>query len=100
MDPIIGENQGVKVFAGPREDPFFLDFFRFRDVVNGAGANANLDNVEAPRFGDTYVTSFASEEEAVDTFAGTNVLAVVIELPKTMLQRTTINTWLESKRRI
>ena len=99
-DPIIGESQGIRIFAGPREDPFFLDFFRFRDVVNGAGADAGLPNVEDPRFGENYVTSFAEPGEAMDTFAGTNVLAVVIELPKSMLQGTTINTWIESKRRM
>ncbi|MEO1053741.1 MAG: DUF4331 family protein [Bacteroidota bacterium] len=97
-NPIIGESNGVRIFAGTREDPFFLDFFRFRDVVNGAGDNAGLE-VEDPRFGMEYATSFRDAENAEDTFAGTNVLALVVELPKTMLGGPTINTWLESKRR-
>jgi len=61
---------GIKVFAGERDDPFFFDLNAFNDLtskpcvpVNGircAGAGA-----------------------PADTFAGTNVLSIVVELPIT-----------------
>jgi len=94
-EPTIGEGAGIKVFAGPRDDPFFMDFFRFVDIVNGAGAALGLD-VPAPLEGDAYPTSFRSE--GTDTFTGTNVLSVVIEVPKSSLgSSNTFSSWLESK---
>lgn len=93
--PNIGENNGVKLFAGPRDDPFFMDFFRFVDIVNGVGASLELD-VPAPMAGDTYPTSF--RDQGQDTFSGTNVLSVVIEVPKSSLGTSqTFNSWVEAK---
>ncbi len=63
---------GVKLFAGPRQDPFFFDFFQFNAVIGGM----------APE-------GFKSADEAVDTFDGANTLSVVIELPNSMLGATT-----------
>ena len=35
-----------------------------------------------------------------DTFAGTNVMSIVVEVPKSMVGTSgTINTWVESKRK-
>lgn len=94
-DPEIGTSNGVSVFAGPRDDPFFMDFFRFVDIVNGAGAALGLE-VPAPLEGDAYPTSF--RDEGMDTFSGSNVLSVVIEVPKSSLgTSTTFSSWLESK---
>ena len=56
---------GLTVFAGLRDDPFFFDLSRFREVVGGQA------------------TSFRNP--GIDTFAGMNALAVVIELPRAML---------------
>jgi hypothetical protein len=56
---------GLTVFAGVRDDPFFFDLARFRQVVAGEE------------------TSFRNP--GVDTFAGTNALAIVVEVPRTML---------------
>ncbi|CAN5870455.1 hypothetical protein BH20GEM1_BH20GEM1_10970 [soil metagenome] len=56
---------GLTVFAGVRDDPFFFDLARFRQIVAGEE------------------TSFRNP--GVDTFAGTNALAIVVELPRTML---------------
>jgi hypothetical protein len=94
---IIGSADGISIFAGPRDDPFFMDFFRFVDIVNGAGAALGLD-VPPPLEGDAYPTSF--REEGVDTFTGTNVLSVVIEVPKSSIGTgDTFSSWLESKMR-
>ena len=94
-EPSIGEGAGIKIFAGPRDDPFFMDFFRFVDIVNGAGAALGLD-VPAPQEGENYPTSF--REEGIDTFTGTNVLSIIIEVPKSSLGSSdTFSSWLETK---
>ncbi len=72
---------GIKVFAGPRDDPFFFDLNRYKAILAGT----------APGFSST----------GTDTFAGTNVLSVVVELPKTLIGATgNINVWLETKKKI
>jgi len=69
---------GLKMFAGPRDDPFFFDFARYSEIIGG---NA---------------TSFNSP--GADTFAGSNVLSIVVEVPKTMIGTSgAINTWVEAK---
>jgi Domain of unknown function (DUF4331) len=77
--PNIATNaNGIKVYAGPRDDPFFFDLVRFREILAGTQ------------------TSFRSP--GVDTFAGTNVMAIVVEVPKTLLgTAATINIWGETK---
>jgi len=72
---------GIKVFAGPRDDPFFFDLNRYKAILGGT----------APGF----------SNPGTDTFAGTNVLSVVVEVPKTMIGATgNINVWLETKKKI
>ena len=63
---------GVKLFAGPRQDPFFFDFFQFNAVIGGMAPGG-----------------FKTAEEAEDTFDGSNTLSIVIELPNSMLGTTT-----------
>jgi hypothetical protein len=80
--PVIATQNGIKVFAGPRDDPFFFDLNRFRQIIGG--------------------TATAFNNPGTDTFAGTNVLSVIVELPKTMLNASSgkINLWLETKKKI
>ncbi len=79
--PIIGTGGGVKVFAGPRDDPFFFDLNRYKAILAGT----------APGF----------NNPGTDTFAGTNVLSIVVEVPKTLLNSTgSINVWVETKKKI
>jgi hypothetical protein len=75
----VGTNtNGIKVFAGPRDDPFFFDLARFKEIIAGTQ------------------TSFRTP--GVDFFAGTNVMSIVVEVPKTMLgTATSINIWAETK---
>ena len=77
--PTIGSNTGgMKLFAGPRDDPFFFDLVRFKEIIGGTQ------------------TSFRSP--GVDTFAGTNVMSIVVEVPKSMLgSAASINVWAETK---
>ena len=79
--PSIGNNAGIRVFAGPRDDPFFFDLVTFRKVLAGT----------APGF----------NNPGADTFASTNVLSVVVEVPKSMLgAAATLNTWAVTKRKV
>lgn len=71
---------GIKVFAGPRDDPFFFDLDRYKAILAGTA------------------TGFATPGN--DTFKGTNVLSVVVEVPKSLIAATgAINVWLETKRK-
>lgn len=74
---------GISYFAGPRDDPFFFDFAQYSAIINGQASGFR--------------------EEGIDTFAGTNVLSVVIEVPKHMFSDDivveTINAWVETKRK-
>lgn len=79
--PFIGTSgEGIKVFAGPRDDPFFFDLARFKEIL--AGSEGSFRN------------------PGVDAFAGTNVMSIVVEVPKSMLgSAATINVWAETKTR-
>lgn len=89
-------DSGIKMFAGPREDPFFFDFGTFNAVIGG-----DADN-NGPNGG------FQTAEDAVDTFDGTNVLSIVVEIPNSLLGPTVDhpagfdvqvwNTWVEAKK--
>jgi len=59
---------GVSLFAGPRQDAFFFDFFQFNAVIGGM----------APE-------GFKAEGEATDTFDGANTMSIAIEIPNAML---------------
>ncbi len=90
-EAIVASNNGMQFFAGARDDSFFFDLNRFNEVVAGEVSGFN--------------------EVGEDTFAGTNVLSIVIELPKSMLGTGAIgvnpqapNTpiysmWVEAKRK-
>ena len=72
---------GTMIFAGPRDDPFFFDLSRFKEIIAGTQ------------------TSFRSP--GVDAFAGTNVMSMVLEVPKSLLgSATTLNVWAETKTKI
>ncbi len=78
--PIIKNQNGMKFFAGPRDDPFFFDLGQFKHII--AGDSSSFNN------------------PGTDTFAGTNVLSTIIELPKSMLGNSpTISVWAETKKR-
>lgn len=64
-EPAIAERNGLRLFAGVRDDPFFFDFARFSAILAG----------EASSFRDP----------GVDTFAGLNVYAIVVEVPVDLL---------------
>ena len=68
------------VFAGPRDDPFFFDLDQYHAILAG----------KAPGF----------NNPGKDAFAGTNVMSVVVEVPKKLLNSTgKINVWLTTKKK-
>jgi hypothetical protein len=87
----INEEDGMKFFAGPREDPFFFDLDQFNSVVFGSGTSFN--------------------NPGTDYFANLNVLSIVVEFPKSMIPAGTVgvnpfaentpiyNVWVETKRK-
>ena len=79
-EAIVKTKNGISLFAGPRDDPFFMDFAQYSDIIAGNASGFN--------------------DPGSDTFAGTNVMSIVVEVPKAMIGGTgTINTWVESKRK-
>ena len=77
---VTATNNGMQFFAGPRDDPFFLVFAQYSEIIAGNATSFN--------------------NPGSDTFAGTNVMSIVVEVPKTMLGGTgTLNTWVETKRK-
>jgi len=69
---------GIKAFAGPRDDPFFFDLEQFHKITGGTASGFN--------------------NPGHDTFAGTNVLSVVVEVPKSMLNSSgKLGVWLQTK---
>ncbi len=75
-------SNGIKVFAGPRDDPFFFDLDQYKKVIGGTATGFN--------------------NPGNDTFKGTNVLSIVVEVPKTLLGASTgkVNLWVETKKKI
>ncbi|WP_430409068.1 DUF4331 family protein [Kordia sp.] len=75
---ITANNNSMKFFAGPRDDPFFMDFAQYGEIIAGNATSFN--------------------DPGTDTFAGSNVLSIVVEVPKSQIGGSgTINVWAEAK---
>jgi hypothetical protein len=79
---ILGSANGIQVFAGPRDDPFFIDLEQFFRIVPDrkpvSGPLSQLPNTPS-------ASSFRSATQALDYVRGFNDMAIVIELPTSML---------------
>ena len=64
-DANVGTGNGLTVFAGVRDDPFFFDLTQFQAILAGQA------------------TGF--DEPGTDTFAGLNVYAIVVQVPLSLL---------------
>lgn len=87
-------SNGMQVFAGPREDPFFFDLNQFftifpdrayslaSSIVNTSGQTVSTSpaNPNQPM-----ATSWRPAGQAQDFLKGFNVLSIVVELPKSLL---------------
>lgn len=82
INTVHGSAGGVQLFAGVRDDPFFIDLEQFfRIVPDRKPATGPLSQLPAT----PTATSFRSASQAVDFLRGLNGLAIVVELPKAML---------------
>jgi uncharacterized protein DUF4331 len=84
--------KGIKVFAGPREDPFFFDLAQFFKIVpdrnfGNHGAGKSVPAASASSFRGFAAGSGCDTSPSQDFLAANkfNVLSLVIELPRTML---------------
>jgi len=74
---------GMQVFAGPRDDPFFFDLNQYHKIIAGTATGFN--------------------NPGSDAFAGTNVMGLVVEVPKSLLGTPTggkFNVWAQTKKKI
>lgn len=85
---------GMQVFAGPREDPFFFDLEQFGNILPDRLTPPGLK--PAPPAGQANIpqaTSWRPPGQAKDFLANLNVLAFVVELPKSRLGNGKIRVW-------
>ena len=69
--PIVFNQSGIKIFCGPRDDPFFFDFIGFSNFLGGPFVPIAGNGLRP------------SGQTPIDAFAGANVGAIVIEFPIT-----------------
>lgn len=77
---VVANQNGASMFAGLRDDPFFFDLGQYSAIIGGTASSFN--------------------DPGTDTFAGTNVMSIVVEVPKSLLGGSgTLNTWVETKKK-
>ena len=79
---VLGSPSGMQVFAGQRDDPFFLDLERFfRIIPDRKPERGPLSRIpETP-------TATRFRDPGVNFFTGINANAIVVELPESELTR-------------
>ncbi|HEX8696531.1 MAG TPA: DUF4331 family protein [Longimicrobium sp.] len=82
VDTSLGSAAGMQVFAGIRDDPFFIDLEQFfRIVPDRRPSHGALSQLPAT----PSASSFRPAGQAVDYLRTFNALAIVIELPESQL---------------
>lgn len=89
---LVSASGDLRVFAGPRNDPFFFNLDGFRrtvDTVRGAAGGLSFDagncpavNLETSNALVAQLTTDADDSVATDDFDGANILALVIQVDK------------------
>ena len=74
---------GMTVFTGPRDDPFFIDLFG--DMSLTSVLNAAFTGALGEPVGSAAEQTLAFADPGVDDLAGVNVLAIVLQLPKSAI---------------
>jgi hypothetical protein len=82
INQVIGTASGIQVYAGAREDPFFLDLEQFLRILPDRKPNTGaLSQIpDSPT-----ATTFRATGSAVDALYNSNLLSIVIELPTAQL---------------
>jgi hypothetical protein len=78
----LGSATGMQVFAGAREDPFFIDLEQFLRILPDRKPSTGpfSEIPDSPS-----ATTFRSASAAVDILKGLNLLSIVVELPASQL---------------
>ena len=83
------EGDGVKLFAGPRDDPFFIDLEQFfRILPDRRPENGPLSEITQ---GPLTFREAMGSNPAVDFLRGINDMAIVVELPTAMIANSATN---------
>jgi hypothetical protein len=96
---IVSDNGGLRVFAGRRDDPFFLEYNGFVNAVTAANEAVAAGAVQFDEADKGCPTLSAEQQTALigalqsgnggvpptNTFRGQNVLALVIQVDKTIV---------------
>ncbi len=82
INQVLGTAGAMQVYAGAREDPFFLDLEQFLRILPDRRPNTGPLSLipDTPS-----ASSFRTAATAVDALKGTNVLSIIIELPTAQL---------------
>ena len=82
INTTLGSSTGIQVYAGVRDDPFFIDLEQFFRILPDrkpvTGALSQLPSTPS-------ASAFRPAGQAVNFLNGFNVLSIVIELPTSML---------------
>lgn len=97
LSGITSENGRLRVFTGLRNDPFFFNLAGFREtarIVTGAASSLTFDAAGCPAVDSatsnalvTQLQSAPGGGPAPDSFANFNVIAIVVEVDKTILTK-------------
>ncbi len=87
---------GTTVFAGPRSDPFFFDLERFFQILPDRATP--ITGVPDPTPNTPKAASWRAPGAAQDFLANYNVLAIVVELPKTQIGNGVVGLWCTTSR--
>jgi len=83
------ESDGIKLFAGPRDDPFFIDLEAFFRILPDREPEAGpLSHIMQ---GPLTFRPTTGDHPAVDFLRGVNDMAIVIELPTSMIANPATN---------
>ncbi|MEZ4320877.1 MAG: DUF4331 family protein [Myxococcota bacterium] len=79
----------IKVFAGPRNDPFFMEFTGFTNAVAAVVAAGVVPDGTCPTVdvatSNALVAALTNSGAPVDTFAGSTVQSLVVQVDKTVV---------------
>lgn len=76
---------GLSVFAGAREDPFFFDATQFNKMFPDRNAGSTAQSCLPASFGGDGACPQGFNTSGTDVQANTNVLSIVVEMPRTLL---------------
>lgn len=86
----------LQAFCGGREDPFFFDLERFFQILPDRATPITGQPVANPNT--PQAASWRAPGQAVDFLANFNVLAIVVEMPRSLLGNGPVNLWCTTSR--